>query len=157
VPPEGLPEANQYATSVVALLVISMFVFGILGGVYADVYRRQGPTGFFMGFFLSVFGVLLIVALPDKRRKCPDCWSTIDDQSKRCPFCRKRLPEITVADHGPRKLATASHPMSRPSGAPIASVAGPSKAICGRCKVKMTPAVEMGETAYECPRCGARS
>lgn len=115
--------------------LVGMFIFGAIGHYIGKTYRNQPVSGFWFGFWLGAIGLVLIVILDDKRRKCPACGERISGSPSICPDCKSPLTKI----HRKKKRRSKYDEPDR---------------LCGKCKKVGVLRVTDGGTITVCPECG---
>lgn len=79
-------------TTIVYYFIASMFVFGLIGYAIGKP-KGEGKTGFWMGFFLGIIGVISTACVRGYRIKCPFCTSMISMEAVVCPHCGRDVAE----------------------------------------------------------------
>lgn len=93
---------------------MELFVFwlicAVVTAVIASSKGRSGLGWFFVGFFISVFGLILVIVLPsikpaatyadaptpDTHVKCPDCRELVFKDARKCKHCGTTLVPAEV-------------------------------------------------------------
>ncbi len=81
-----------FASGLWMYFYVLMILFGIAGAWLGHVYRNRMVGGLLLGTLLSGIGLILIAAIPDDRRKCPQCHGAIPESATRCRHCGEVVP-----------------------------------------------------------------
>ena len=66
-------------------------VAGAAVGAAPGRKKRQVLSGLIWGAFLGPIGWLVLLALPDRGPKCPECLAPIDPSARKCRHCGSDL------------------------------------------------------------------
>lgn len=71
--------------------VIGASVCGFIGHSFGSK-RKRADAGLMLGLLFGPIGWIMLLALEDKRPKCPECKGTIIEGATRCKNCGSYLP-----------------------------------------------------------------
>lgn len=72
------------------VILFSMFLFGLLGGVIGGT-KGEAFMGFLAGFFLGPIGALLVLFSKGNTGECPYCKKRIPNMAELCSHCRSSV------------------------------------------------------------------
>ena len=113
-------------------------------GAYIGERRGIKVCGFFLGFFLSYLGLIVIMCI-DRANKCPECGGALNKGARRCCHCGVEIGAAAAAR--PRGGGTIRVRARRPVVPP-----SPSTVSCPHCGKSCEPPDAPG--TYACPHCG---